>query len=136
MKKVLGFLTFAGITAFIVGHYYATVRIAIELLKTATAEEATKLLTSMIATILAYFVFGPMAIGAAKHKSLALPVFIGSGCMLALVLFDSIDILKGGHPFDTELSRWAMLAFIGICLAVFFSFILLIASAFSRREDR
>lgn len=135
MKKVLGILTFLGITAFVVGYYYVSVRITIEVLKTASAEQAAKVLTSMIGTILAYFVFAPMAIGAAKHKSLALPVFIGSGCMLALIIFDSIDLIKSGNPFATELNRWAMLAFIGISLAVFFSFILLIASAFSRKEE-
>lgn len=135
MKKVLGILVFLGITAFVVGYYYAYVRLAIEVLKTSTAEEAAKLLTSLIGTILLAFIFAPMAIGAARHRSLALPVFIGSGCMLALIVFDSIDILKAGHPFDTEPYRWAMLSFIGICVAVFFSFILLIASAFTRRED-
>ena len=79
-------------------------------------------------------IFAPMAIGAAKHKSLALPVFIGSGCMLGTIVFESIDIIKAGNPFGSEPGRWAMLSF-GICVAVFFSFILLIASAFSRRED-
>lgn len=135
MKKVLGILVFLGITAYVVGCYYEVVSLVIESLNGSTAEQAARLLTSMIATVLMPLIFAPMAIGAAKHKSLALPVFIGSGCMLALIVFDSIDILKAGHPFDTELSRWAMLSFIGICVAVFFSFILLIASAFSRRED-
>ena len=135
MKKVLGILVFLGITAFVVGYFYTAVRVVIEMLKTMSAEQAARTLTTTISTILAYFVFAPMAIGAARHRSLALPVFIGSGCMLGLIFFDSLDLLKAGHPFDTEMGRWAMLAFGGICVAVFFSFILLIASAFTRRED-